>query len=75
MTKKDYILIAGQLADAMTFARNADNNKNANDESSRIMRITIINLCKVFWLENNRFDYKKFMQACGIKDIPENLTF
>ncbi len=64
MTKKDYVLIANVLCNAKIQPTMGDN----------AFKYTVKEFSKWLWMENNRFDFKKFFEACGL-EAPEVLTF
>jgi hypothetical protein len=59
VSKKDYKAIAALLAE---FRSNAD---PAMDDS--IVRDLIVPMARLFKVENSRFDYARFLAACGVK--------
>jgi hypothetical protein len=59
VSKKDYKAIAALLAE---FRNNAD---PAMDDS--IVRDLIVPMARLFKVENSRFDYARFLAACGVK--------
>jgi hypothetical protein len=58
VSKKDYKAIAALLAE---FRNNAD---PAMDDS--IVRDLVVPMARLFKVENNRFDYARFLAACGV---------
>ena len=60
MTKKDYILIAKVIK---------HHKQGVNSEQAKRMRESIAKeLADELKNENNRFDYVKFLSACGIEE-------
>lgn len=64
MTKKDYELIAKVL-------QNGRIQPTMGDQAYKYL---VKEFAKWLWLENNRFDFTKFFQACNLQ-APEELTF
>ena len=61
MTKKDYELIAGTLADLM-----ADFNNSGSDEVS--LSLVCEELSETLAKENPRFNRSTFLKACGVSN-------
>ena len=71
LTKKTYVMLAGQIEDERICAR------SQNEPGVVSLQHLTDRLSRCFFLENSRFDYVKFFKACGFedKDIPSALKF
>jgi len=64
MTKKDYILIAKVIKKHFESYPEYYTEGNANFHLSELVK----SLAEELKMENNRFDYVKFLSACGIEE-------
>ena len=56
MTRKDYQALAGAIAQAAA----------RSGASEAQQRIYVQEVAEVLYRDNNRFDYKRFYEACGV---------
>jgi hypothetical protein len=56
MTRKDYVRLAGAMAQA--------NTRSGTSEDQH--RIYVEELAEILYRDNDRFDYKRFYEACGV---------
>jgi hypothetical protein len=64
ISKKDYKAIAALLAD---FRQKADSTMVPGQVDDCIVRDLIVPMARLFKVENNKFDYARFLAACGVK--------
>ena len=64
MSKKDYVLITKVL-------QNARIQPTMEDQAYKYL---VKEFCKWLWMENYRFDFKKFYEACGL-EAPDTITY
>lgn len=57
MTRKDYQLIAGNLAVIL---------QASNGKDSAVVRTLVLDFCKDLKADNSRFDESKFLKAVGL---------
>ena len=70
MTKKDYVLIAKtilreRLADSLEFAHPLD--ERARKVSNQATERVVLALANAFRDDNPRFDWDRFVNACGVE--------
>jgi hypothetical protein len=76
MTKKDYELIAGSVADCITHEqtrheRLLHNESVAHQQTLAAIKSVASQMSIKFRLANPSFDIGRFMRACGVEEIPE----
>lgn len=64
MSKKDYVVLAKLLAE---FRQKVEGLPIDEDIDDCIVRDLIVPMARLFKVENNRFDYGRFLAACGVK--------
>lgn len=69
MTKKDFELIAGALFGACSYS--VAGNSTLSKEQREGARIVAVNIAYALDSDNPKFDFDKFLQACGIDTEPE----
>lgn len=62
MTKKDYVLIASVLSNAMLCASES----GANNSQATMIRFIACQFADKLANENPRFDRARFLKACGV---------
>lgn len=71
MTAKNYILLSQVLQNAYHIMTVRE-----GDDTYKVYKNIVHEFCRFLWVENTRFDHKKFYRACNIleQDIPEAIN-
>ena len=69
MTKKDYELVAGQIANSLRIEREIAAEGNNTELAQLSLTVLAENLACKMVLENSRFDKERFLTACNIYSV------